>query len=179
MLSTLSLHMRGLLTHPAGVPLSNHRRSIGNLHHGSDSPSTSSIVTRPSPSFSSLLSAPYVGIFVLAALMPVFVSNFYWICKWAAVSTRLRRAGERAQSVRSPRRWKFGRRAFPLSPIFSSDKPQESCVEWYRSADVADKTWIHSIIPALWRRRGSSSVWHYRSQPCVPTYFDVKQLSPE
>ena len=29
-LAALSLHMRGLLGHPAGVPPSNHSRSIGN-----------------------------------------------------------------------------------------------------------------------------------------------------
>ena len=85
------------------------------------------------------VSAPQVS-FKVNHHQRAFVSNFYWICKWAAVSTRLRRAG------RGP----ICERGVVTNLIFIRWSLQRT-VEWYRSQALADKTWIHSIIRAEWR----------------------------
>ena len=90
----LSLRMRGLLGHPAGVPPSNHSRSIGNR------PRPLNIYNQPSPLLSTLCRRRRYISRCTSSALPVFVWDFYWICKWAAVSTRLRRAGRGPICVR-------------------------------------------------------------------------------
>ena len=72
--------------------------------------------------------------------LPVFVWNFYRICKWAAVSTSLRRAGRGPICVRGV-----------VTNLIFIRWSLQCTVEWYRSQALADKTWIHSIIRAEWR----------------------------
>ena len=131
--AVLSLHMRGLLGHPAGVRPSNHSRSIGNR------PGSIISLTSHGPSFPPCVGA--AGIFQgepsSARCQYLF---FYWICKWAAVSTRLRRAGRGPICVRGV-----------VTNLIFIRWSLHRTVEWYRSQALADKTWIHSIIRAEWR----------------------------
>ena len=85
-----SLHMRGLLGHSAGVA-----RLIIAAQSGIEY-----IYFSPSSLSTRCPRRRYISRCTSSAL-PVFVWNFYWICKWAAVSTSLRRAGRGPICVRA------------------------------------------------------------------------------